>query len=354
MSRNRTSPLRVLLDINHPSQAHILRAVHDACRQRGHDVGVVARDKDVTLALLRAFDIPFQCLSKARQGRLGAALELMERELRFYRVVRRFRPHILLGTSLHAARAARLFGGKSVILNEDDAVVVPLFSRIAYPLAHRIVTPHCLKHEAWGARHRTYPGTQKLLYLHRDRFKPDPTVPAGLGLGAPFGLVRLSSLAAHHDRGRRGLDRAAVSALASRLRDRVALFVSTERSEPPPHGTQALLVPPETVHHVMASARFVLSDSQSMTAESALLGVPPIRVNDFVGRISYLAELERQELAFGFLPEASAEAADFAAAIALDEAAQARFKQRGQRYFESMPDPLPWLIDLIETLVEGP
>lgn len=344
--------LRILLDINHPSQAHVIRAIYEAGRGRGHELAVVARDKDVTLALLRAFGVPFVCLSKPRPGRLGSALELVQRELRFYRVVRRFRPHVLLGTSVHAARASRLFGGKSVILNEDDAAVVPLFARIAYPGAHRIVTPDCLKHEAWGNRHRTYPGTQKLLYLHRDRFTPDPGLALRLGLRPPFGVVRLSSLTAHHDVGRRGLDRRAVSDLAKRLEGRVDVFVSTETADPPPEGTRALSVPPETVHHVMASARFVLSDSQSMTAEAALLGVPPIRVNDFVGRISYLAELERFGLAFGYRPEQASPAIEFAARVALSDEEQSRFKQTQARYFEGMPDPLPWLVDLIEALGE--
>jgi predicted glycosyltransferase len=343
---------RILLDINHPSQAHIVRAIYEACRARGHELEVVARDKDVTLDLLRAFRVPFTCLSRPRRGRLGAARELVERELRFYRVVRRFRPRVLLGTSVHAARASRLFGGRSVILNEDDAGVVPLFARIAYPFAHRIVTPECLEHEAWGDRHKTYPGTQKLFYLHRDRFRASPGVPVGLGLRSPFGIVRLSSLTAHHDVNKRGLDRAAVAALAARLRGRVELHVSTEKADAPPEGTRLLVAPPEDVHHVMAAARFVLSDSQSMTAESALLGVPAIRVNDFVGRISYLAELERLGLAYGFRPEETGNAVDRAASLALDDDAQAGFRARRDKYFETMPDPLPWLVTLIEALAE--
>lgn len=353
MSRNQSSSLRVLLDINHPSQAHILRAVHGACRARGHELEVVARDKDVTLALLRAFDLPFLCLSKARPGRLGAARELIERELRFYRVVRRFRPHILLGTSVHAARASRLFGGRSVILNEDDASAVPLFTRIAYPFAHRIVTPDCLKHEGWGDRHRTYPGSQKLFYLHRDRFTPDPGIPRSLGLTSPYGLVRLSSLTAHHDAGRRGLDRSAVSKLAARLHGRVEVLVSTEAPMDPPEGTRLLKSPFESVHHIMASARFVMSDSQSMTAESALLGVPAVRVNDFVGRLSSLAELERRGLAFGFGPGQAPEAIDLAARFALDDSARGQFQKAQDRYFQETPDPLPWLVALIEDLAAG-
>lgn len=344
-------PLRILLDINHPSQAHVIRAVYESVRARGYEAEVVARDKDVTLSLLTAFSVPFTCLSRARPGRLGAARELIERELRFYRVTRRFRPDILLGTSVHAARASRLFGGRSVILNEDDAAAVPLFTRIAYPWAHRIVTPDCLRHENWGRRHRTYPGSQKLFYLHRDRFIPDPDVARSLGLTSPFGLVRLSSLTAHHDVGQRGLDRRSVIELASRLHGQVDVLVSTEAPMAAPEGTRLLNAPPESVHHVMAAARFVMSDSQSMTAEAALLGVPAVRVNDFVGRLSSLAALERRGLAFGFRSQEAREAIDLVARIATDEEAQAAFKEGQTRYFEDTPDPLPWLITLIEDLV---
>ncbi len=342
--------LRVLLDINHPSQAHVIRAVYEALRQRGHLMEVVARDKDVTHSLLRSFEVPFRSISRPRRGRLGAAIELVDREIRFYSIVRRFRPHVLLGTSVHAARASRLFGGRSVILNEDDARAVPLFCRLAYPGAHRIVTPDCLRHENWGTRHRTYPGTQKLMYLHPHRFVPDLRVAGQLGLPDSFALVRLSSLEAHHDAGRRGLGCGAVVRLASELRGQAEIFVSTERPMAPPEGTRALHIPPEKIHHVMASAAFVVSDSQSMTAEAALLGTPPIRVNDFVGRISYLKELEQAGLAFGFMPEREDEAMAVARGFSTPGSLRDAFKAAHVRYFANMPDPLPWLVALVEEL----
>jgi predicted glycosyltransferase len=37
-----------------------------------------------------------------------------------------------------------------------------------------------------------------------------------------------------------------------------------------------------------------IGDSQTMTAESAVLGTPAIRFNDFVGKLGYLEELELQ------------------------------------------------------------
>jgi hypothetical protein len=46
------------------------------------------------------------------------------------------------------------------------------------------------------------------------------------------------------------------------------------------------------MHHVLAQALLLLSDSQSMSVEAAMLGVPSLRYSDFAGRISVLEELE--------------------------------------------------------------
>jgi len=55
------------------------------------------------------------------------------------------------------------------------------------------------------------------------------------------------------------------------------------------------------MHHFLAGAHVVIGDSQTMIAEAGVLGTPAIRFNDFVGRLSYLAELENKyELTFGF------------------------------------------------------
>jgi hypothetical protein len=42
----------------------------------------------------------------------------------------------------------------------------------------------------------------------------------------------------------------------------------------------------------MAFASLLISDSQSMSVEAAMLGVPNLRFSDFAGRISVLEELE--------------------------------------------------------------
>jgi predicted glycosyltransferase len=347
--------MRLLFDINHPVQVHLFRPVIEACRARGHECRVIARDKDVTLALLAHFGIEADVLAETGRGVLGFVRELVVREARMTARARRFRPGLIVGTSAHAARVALLSGARSVVMSDDDADAVPVFRWLAYPLATVIVTPSCLRHEDHGRRHRVYEGYQQLFYLHPSRFRPDPAVRRELGVadGEPFGLLRLSALTAHHDRGVRGLSEDAVRGVQERVAGRFRLFVSSEKPLPQALEPLRVRVAPHRMHDVLAAAEFLVGDSQSMTAESAVLGVPAFRLNDFVGRISYLRELEEYGLAFGF--RLGEEAALLAALERTLEAPDRRavFAARRDRMLAEKGDPLPWLLALLDELGEA-
>ncbi len=348
----RSARMRLLFDVNHPVQVHLLRPVLAHFRAHGHELRVVARDKDVTLRLLAHYGI--DCMTPARpgRGRPGLLRELLQREWRVLRLARAFGPRLIVGTSVHAARVARLCGALSVVLNDDDAAANPAFARLAYPLASAIVTPDCLKHEDYGARQHTYAANQQLFYLHPARFTPDPTIRAALGLqrGECFALVRLSALSAHHDRGVTGLQGELVSELYERLRGRVRLFISSEKPLAPRLEPLRFALPPERLHDALAAADFCVGDSQSVTAEAAVLGTPAFRLNGFVGRIAYLAELERRELAFGFRPGDERRLLERVLALADDPTRRVRFAERRTRLLAETIDPLPWLIALLERL----
>jgi uncharacterized protein len=344
--------MRLLFDISHPVQVHVFRPVIEACRGLGHEVRVIARDKDVTLALLAHFGIACEVLAPTGRGLFGFVRELVVREARMAGRARRFRPDLIVGTSAHAARVARLSGARSVVMSDDDAEAVPVFRWLAYPLATVIVTPSCLRHEDHGRRHRTYEGYQQLFYLHPQRFRPDPLVRRELGLeaGEAFGLLRLSALAAHHDRGVRGLSEAAVRGLQERVAGRFRLFVSSEKPLPASLEPLRVRVAPHRMHDVLAAAAFFVGDSQSMTAESAVLGVPAFRLNDFVGRISYLRELEDYGLAFGFRRgEEDALLGALDRTLAMPDR-PAVFAARRERMLRDKGDPLPWLMALFGEL----
>jgi len=344
--------MRLLFDISHPVQVHLFRPVIEACRGLGHEVRVIARDKDVTLPLLAHFGIACEVLAPTGRGLPGFVRELVVREARMVARARRFRPDLIVGTSAHAARVARVSGARSVVMSDDDAAAVPVFRWLAYPLATVIVTPSCLRHEDHGRRHRLYEGYQQLFYLHPSRFRPDPLVRRELGLedGEAFGLLRLSALAAHHDRGVRGLSEDAVRGVQQRVAGRFRLFVSSEKPLPAALEPLRVRVAPHRMHDVLAAAAFFVGDSQSMTAESAVLGVPAFRLNDFVGRISYLRELEDYGLAFGFRRgEEKALLGALERTLAMPDR-PAVFAARRERMLRDKGDPLPWLMALFAEL----
>src|SRR5690606_9595071 len=108
---------------------------------------------------------------------------------------------------------------------------------------------------------------------------------------------------------------------------------------------------PTRIHHALAHARFVLGDSQTMTAEAAVLGIPALRINDFVGRISYIADLEHAGLAFGFRPgEEAALLRKLEEVLASD---RAEFGRRREALLAATIDPVPWFAGIVRMTLAG-
>jgi len=295
---------------------------------------------------------PARVLGRVFRGIAGNIRELIEREIAFLRLARAFRPDLIVGTTAHGGRVGRLVRATSVVLNEDDARVVPLFRWVCYPFATAIVTPECLAYENYGERHLTYRSYHELFYLHPNRFTPDRGVLRELGLadGERYAVVRLSGLEAHHDSGSPGLREALLREVVTR-RKGTRVVLSSERKVSSALASLCVSIPPEKMHHVLAFAQFFLGDSQTMTAEAAVLGVPAFRISEFVGRLSYLAELERYGLAFGFRPTQ-----EDALLKTMDEVLgasnhEAGFRTRREKLLSERIDPLPWFLGVTEELV---
>lgn len=70
------------------------------------------------------------------------------------------------------------------------------------------------------------------------------------------------------------------------------IYITSERELEPQFEPYRIRINPLDMHHVMAFASLYIGDSQTMAAEAGVLGTPFVRFNDFVGRLSYIHELE--------------------------------------------------------------
>jgi len=346
--------MRVLFDLLHPAHFHLFKHVIGSLRAAGHEVEIIARQKDCLPQLLEESGLPHHLIRRRREGLLVLGWESVQAAALAVRLSRAGGAFDLMaGVSISIGPAARWTGATALLFEDDDAKVVPVFAKLGYPIAHYVITPRCLAFEDHGRKHLTYPGYHELAYLHPRRFQPDPAVLGVLGVrpGQRYALVRLVALKAHHDLGEKGLSSAQARALVERLARHGPVFISAEKAVEPALERYLLPTPADRIFDVLAFAGLLVGDSQTMAAEAAVLGVPSLRCNTFKGRISYLEELEhRYGLTAAFLPgEFEGLAAKAQEWLALPDLRE-RWREKRRRMLAECVDVTAWILELFGRL----
>ena len=282
---------RILVDVTHPAHVHFFRPAMRIWQEKGCELIVVARDKDVTLELLDHYGFDYTVLSKARSGLAGLALELVEHEGRLLKLIRREKPDVLLevaGTFIvHAAALTR-----TPALVFYDTEHAALSNAITYPFATKIITPASYRGDL-GRKHVRYNGYQELAYLHPKYFRPDPSVLDELGLAESekYTLIRLVSWDASHDRGQKGITVDFGRQLVDRLLKYGRVFISAEGALPAEFEPYRLRLPAYRMHDALAFAHLYIGEGATMASEAAILGTPAIYINTL--SLGYIEEQER-------------------------------------------------------------
>ena len=298
--------MNILIDIAHPAHVHLIKNTYYELINKGHKVIVTVKDIPSAIQLLNIFEIPFIYLGGKSDSLIGKAFLQLKFNYLLWQVVVREKINIAFGSSLTIAQLSKYTKVKSIILDDDDDDVEPLFVKYAHPAADHILSPAC-------AIRRTqkmigYSGYHELAYLHRNRYNPDESVLSEIGVqpGEKYFILRFNAFKAHHDVGVQGLSLENKRQLISLLERHGKVFITTERNIDDEFKPYQLKVSPDKAHSLMYYATMLVGDSQTMTSEAAVLGTPAIRCNTFVRRISYLEEEEfKYNLTYGFLPENS-------------------------------------------------
>ena len=307
------------------------------------------RDKEVTLQLLDDFGIPYETHGRPQHSRLSQARELAARDLRLYRIGRKFRPDFVLARNPAGTHAARALGSIGIFDTDDGKAGGPIF-KLALPTAHVITTPECLTDD-FGNKHLRYPGYKALAFLHPDHFTPDPTIRARLGVDdAPYAIVRLTAMDSAHDKNHQGVPHDVVQALIDLLEQHMRVFVSTEGPLPEQWADLAPPIEPRDMLHTMAAANVVIGDSGSMIGEAAMLGTPAVFLGSFAHARTYLVDLESRGLTRVFLPDESDQMLLTVQELVEDPATQGRWQERRQAMLAEAVDVSSWYYDLLVEL----
>jgi len=314
------------------------------------------KDIPVALRLLDQYSFSYHMFPKKSDNIFGKAYKQLQYNIRLLRICRREKIDIAIGTSVSVAHISKISRVKSVVFDDDDDEVQPLVTKFVNPFADVLLSPDALK----GKRKRKdtiyYPGYHELAYLHPKRFNPDPEVLKSVRLTPEdiYFIMRFNVFKAHHDIGISGLSLAQKLELINLLKPYGKILITTEREIEPELQEYQLKISPEKIHSLMAYATLFLGDSQTMTSEAAVLGVPSLRCNSFVGRISYLEEEEqRYGLTFGFLPTQFNLLLNKLKELLVTENLKKEWQKRRQRMLSEKIDVTAFWLWLIENYPES-
>lgn len=281
--------MRYLFDVGHPAHVHYFRNLARSLAEKGHIILFTARDKEVTIELLRHYQLPFRIVGRPRAGSLRKALALISVTFKILIISLKYKPDMLLNASPSAAFVAWLMRKPHIAL-EDTFNMEQVW--LYLPFTSVVLTGE-YPHRSLGRKEIRYPGYQELLYLHPNNYKPGSEVLSQLGLQAKekYAIVRFVAWNATHDYGHQGIPLdgrlALVKALASHLR----VFVSSEQELPDDLARYKINISPEQMHDALYHAHLFVGEGATMASEAAILGTPAIFIhNTEIGYISDEAE----------------------------------------------------------------
>jgi uncharacterized protein len=299
-----------LFELNHPCHAHLFKHVIRRLKNKGYRVDTFIKSNKLIQFILDSEGISYKIQGQKRNNLLFKAIKQIAFTRQITKLYRQNNYSLAIGVSISIALASRFSGLSSLVLDDDDKKATPLFASLAHQNASLLIRPDCLSYEGQFSNTIYHNSLHELAYLHPSVFKPDNSVlkEQGLKAGESFFIIRLSALKAHHDIGKHGITNKVLKQLIALLNEHGKVIVLDEE-EKIFLGMESLKISQQKIHHLIAFANLVISDGQTMCSEAACLGVPSVRINDFVGMISNLEELEnRWKLSFGFRPEHSDQA----------------------------------------------
>jgi predicted glycosyltransferase len=342
--------MRILIFLSHPAQFLFFKNAIYVLISKGHSVLILIKRKDVLPDLLDESGLEYHNILPKERGksRVSIVWSLLIRDIKIIYYAKRNRIELFMGSDASLSHAGKLLGIPCITTLEDDYKVVRNLARLTYPYTSHILVPEVCNVGKWDKKKIGYPGYMKLAYLHPRWFKPN-RIKAGVNTFTPFFLIRLSSLSAHHDFEMKGIKPQLLDKIIEKLTESGRVFISSEKTLPTEYQVYCLNIPYSDIHHCLSYTSLFLSDSQSMTMEAAMLGVPSIRISSFVNRISVLEELEHcYGLTFGFQPESEEEIFKKINELIHIPELQKTFQYRRRKMLAEKIDVTSFLVWLIE------
>lgn len=298
--------MKVLVDIGHPAHVHLLKGTIKNLQRDGHEVIITIKTMPIVKRLLESEGLDYLDLGKKGSTMMSKIWRQLVFDWKIWRLCVKNNVDFAIGSSASITRVSKLCKVVSINMDDDDDEVQQALVHFSHPFSDVRLTPSAIKGHRKSKKAIFYAGTHELAYLHPNCFSPDPSVLAKAGLkeGERFFIMRFVAFKAYHDAGQGGLSMEQKRRLIELLKPYGRVIITSEREIEPEFEMYRLPVPPEEILSLMAYSSMFIGDSQTMTSEAAILGVPALKCNTFAGKLSVPNELEkRYGLCYSYQPK---------------------------------------------------
>lgn len=286
--------MKIIIDVNHPGHVHLFKNFVFEMQNRDWEILFTAKDKEVTLDLLKAYKLKYRNLGKHYSGTAGKIYSLFIHVWRLFFISLKFKPDLYLSHGSVPAAWVSFLLRKKYIAFEDTGNMEQI--RLYKPFADAILTTKSFKKD-FGKVHVRYNGYHEIAYLHPAYFSPNSKIFNFLGIdeNTPYFILRFISWSASHDIGQGGLNLEMKRKIVGLLKKHGKVFISSEAKLPEDLKSFQIKIPPEKMHDALAYAQIFIGEGATMASECAVLGTPAVYIN------SMIAETISEQQDYGLL-----------------------------------------------------
>lgn len=292
--------MKIAIFVNTPAQVHFQKNILNKLID-DNIVYVLARDYGETLHLLNELEIYHHVYAIPPRSKLGKAVTLPFDVFQAFRYLNGMDVDLIVGFGIVEAYTSLLLKTPSVIFNDSEPLTNTKSFYIQFklylPLIDVMITPNSFR-QYMGAKQIRINSFKELAYIHPKYYHPNNDIFELLGIAhhEDYVLLRFNAFDAVHDLGIGGFSREDKIRLVHELEKYAKVFISSEAGVPSEIKDRVLRIPKSRIHDVIFYAKMLVTDTQTMTTEAALLGTPAVRCNHFVGPndMGNFVELEKK------------------------------------------------------------
>ncbi len=272
---------KVLFIINTPAQAHTWIPVIQSLMIKGHEIKILVREYGSAIELLKSNGLTYDSFKPITQKYLRI-FEIFVHLQKGCGLALKSGTSMIVGFGIDAALIAAVLRKACIIFTDNEPTHIQ--NIITSWFASAIITPDCFLRNISKKQIRVN-GYKEFTYLHPNHFKPDITIFDELGIPRfeKYVILRFNVFDAVHDIGKHGFSDSDRSKLVQKLKEYAHVFISPEGKLSKDLERYLLPIPYNRIHHALYYAQLLVTDTQTMTTEAAILGTPTVRSNSWVG-----------------------------------------------------------------------